>query len=46
MRKTFLPFSPPLIGEEESAAVVATLHSDRIITGPKARQFEAETVCS
>ncbi len=42
MRKTFLPFSPPLIGEEEIAEVVATLRSDWITTGPKVKQFEME----
>jgi dTDP-4-amino-4,6-dideoxygalactose transaminase len=40
MRDTFLPFSPPLIDEEEIAAVVDTLRSDWITTGPKVRQFE------
>ena len=42
MRDTFLPFSPPLIGEEEIAEVVHTLHSDWITTGPKVKQFEEE----
>jgi dTDP-4-amino-4,6-dideoxygalactose transaminase len=41
-RETFLPFSPPLIGEEEIAEVVATLRSDWITTGPKVKQFEQE----
>lgn len=41
-RKTFLPFSPPLIGEEEIAEVVDTLRSDWITTGPKTRRFEQE----
>jgi dTDP-4-amino-4,6-dideoxygalactose transaminase len=35
MRSQFLPFSPPLIGEEEIAEVVDTLHSDWITTGPR-----------
>jgi len=35
MRGTFLPFSPPLIGEEEISEVVDTLRSDWITTGPK-----------
>lgn len=35
MRETFLPFSPPLIGEEEIAEVIDTLRSDWISTGPK-----------
>ena len=42
MRKTFLPFSPPWIGEEEIAEVVETLRSDWITTGPKVGQFEQE----
>ncbi|HSU17084.1 DegT/DnrJ/EryC1/StrS aminotransferase family protein [Longimicrobium sp.] len=40
MRSTFLPFSPPNIGEEEIAEVVETLRSDWITTGPKTRRFE------
>lgn len=39
-RKTFLPFSPPSIGEEEIAEVVDTLRSDWITTGPKTGRFE------
>ena len=42
MRTTFLPFSPPLIGEEEIAEVVDTLRSDWITTGPKVKLFEQE----
>ncbi len=42
MRATFLPFSPPLIGEEEISEVVDTLHSDWITTGPKVGIFERE----
>ena len=42
MRNTFLPFSPPLIGEEEIAEVVDTLRSDWITTGPKVHHFEQE----
>jgi len=42
MRDTFLPFSPPLIGEEEIAEVIDTLRSDWISTGPKVRRFEEE----
>ncbi len=41
-RADFLPFSPPSITEAEIAAVVETLRSDWITTGPKTRQFEAE----
>ena len=40
MRDTFLPFSPPLIGEEEIQEVVDTLRSGWITTGPKVRRFE------
>lgn len=40
MRKEFLSFSPPLIGEEEIREVVDTLRSDWITTGPKTRRFE------
>lgn len=40
MRDTFLPFSPPFLGEEEIAEVVDTLRSDWITTGPKTRRFE------
>src|SRR6266853_5646789 len=42
MRKTFLPFSPPSIGEDEIAEVVDTLRSDWITTGPKVKRFEQE----
>ena len=41
-RAEFLPFSPPAIGEEEIAAVVDTLRSSWITTGPKTKRFEAE----
>ena len=40
MRDTFLPFSSPLIGEEEISEVVDTLRSDWITTGPKVKRFE------
>src|SRR5579859_1410357 len=42
MRANLLPFSPPLIGEEEIAEVVDTLRSDWITTGPKVKRFEQE----
>ncbi len=42
MRSTYLPFSPPLIGEEEISEVVNTLKSDWITTGPKVKIFENE----
>src|SRR5690606_17015827 len=41
-RPIFLPFSPPAITEDEIAAVVDTLRSAWITTGPKTRQFEQE----
>src|SRR5215472_7848691 len=40
MRATFLPFSPPLIGDEEIAEVVDSLRSGWLTTGPKVRTFE------
>jgi dTDP-4-amino-4,6-dideoxygalactose transaminase len=42
MRRTFLPFSVPAIGDEEIAEVIATLRSGWITTGPRARAFERE----
>jgi len=42
MRDSFLPFSPPCIGEEEIAEVVDTLRSGWLTTGPKVKQFEQE----
>jgi len=42
MRNSFLPFSPPCIGEEEIAEVVDTLRSGWLTTGPKVKQFEGE----
>ena len=41
-RQEFLPFAPPLIGEEEINEVVATLRSGWITTGPRTKQFESE----
>ena len=41
-RGAFLPFSPPLLGEEEIAEAVDTLRSEWITTGPKTKQFERE----
>lgn len=40
MRTNFLPFSPPMIGQEEIDEVVDTLRSDWLTTGPKTRRFE------
>ena len=42
MRKEFLSFSPPMIGDEEIAAVVESLRSGWITTGPRVEQFEAD----
>ncbi len=42
MRSSFLPFSPPDIGEDEIAEVVDTLRSDWITSGPKVKAFEKE----
>jgi dTDP-4-amino-4,6-dideoxygalactose transaminase len=42
VRSSFLPFSPPSIGEEEIAEVADTLRSDWITTGPKVKRLEAE----
>lgn len=41
-RHDFLPFNPPLVGEEEIREVVDTLRSPWITTGPKTRRFEEE----
>lgn len=42
MRKDFLIFGSPLIGQEEIDEVVATLKSGWIGTGPKVHQFEED----
>jgi dTDP-4-amino-4,6-dideoxygalactose transaminase len=41
-RRAFLPFAPPVIGEEEIREVVDTLRSPWITTGPKTKRFEEE----
>jgi len=41
-RETFLPFSPPCLGEEEIREVTDTLRSHWITTGPKVKLFETE----
>ena len=41
-RKTCLPFSPPLIGDEEINEVVDGLRTGWLTTGPKVEQFEDE----
>jgi len=40
LRKEFLPFSPPHIGQEEIDEVVETLRSGWITTGPRTKLFE------
>jgi dTDP-4-amino-4,6-dideoxygalactose transaminase len=42
MRGSFLQFSPPLVGSEEVDAVIETLKSNWLTTGPKTRQFEQQ----
>ena len=42
VRASFLPFSLPLIGEEEIAEVIDSLRSGWITTGPKVKRFEEE----
>lgn len=41
-RSEFLPFAPPTIGAEEIDAVVDTLRSPWLSTGPKTQRFERE----
>ena len=41
MRKEFLSFSPPLIGDEEVEGVVQSLKSGWITTGPRTEEFES-----
>jgi dTDP-4-amino-4,6-dideoxygalactose transaminase len=42
VRKEFLSFSPPLIGEEEIEAVVQSLKSGWITTGPRVERFQSD----
>ncbi len=42
MRESFLPFSPPSIGEDEINEVIDTLRSNWITTGPKTKRFETD----
>jgi len=42
MKEMIIPFSPPLIGEDEVHEVVDTLKSEWITTGPKVKRFENE----
>ncbi len=39
--ESFIPFAPPLIGEEEKREIIDTLESGWITTGPKTEAFEA-----
>jgi len=39
-RASYLPFSPPSVGEEEVEEVVNALRSDWLTTGPKTQRFE------
>ncbi|MEX2535693.1 MAG: DegT/DnrJ/EryC1/StrS aminotransferase family protein [Trueperaceae bacterium] len=41
-RQSFLPYSPPLICQEEIDEVVDTLRSNWITTGPKTKAFEVQ----
>src|ERR1700690_3826868 len=42
MRKSFLPYCLPFIGEEEIAEVADSLRSGWVTTGPKVKRFEEE----
>ncbi|MEP7224889.1 MAG: DegT/DnrJ/EryC1/StrS aminotransferase family protein [Actinomycetota bacterium] len=42
MRSTFLPFSPPMLGQAELEEVLDTLRGDWITTGPKTQRFESD----
>lgn len=39
-RDAFLPFTRPMVGEEEITEMVDSIHSGWITTGPKAAKFE------
>jgi dTDP-4-amino-4,6-dideoxygalactose transaminase len=41
-RQEFLPFAPPLIGDEEIGEVVDALRSGWITTGPRTKRFEGD----
>ncbi|MBI3131216.1 MAG: DegT/DnrJ/EryC1/StrS aminotransferase family protein [Acidobacteria bacterium] len=45
MRETFLPFTRPMVGEEEIAEIIDSIHSGWITTGPKSAKFE-EALCA
>ncbi len=40
MRESFLPFSPPCVGDDEIREVTECLRSGWLTTGPKCREFE------
>lgn len=40
VRKAFLPFAPPLLGQEEKAELLETLDSGWITRGPRTERFE------
>jgi dTDP-4-amino-4,6-dideoxygalactose transaminase len=42
IRRDFLLFAPPAVGEEEIEEVIETLRSPWITTGPRAKRFEEE----
>jgi dTDP-4-amino-4,6-dideoxygalactose transaminase len=46
VRSSFLPFHQPLIGVEDEQAVLETLRSGWLTTGPKAKRFEQELAAS
>jgi UDP-4-amino-4-deoxy-L-arabinose-oxoglutarate aminotransferase len=41
-RESFLPFTRPVIGQEEIDEIIDSIHSGWITTGPKAARFEEE----
>lgn len=41
-RDSFLPFTRPVIGQEEIEEMIDSIHSGWITTGPKSAKFEAE----
>ena len=41
-RETFLPFSRPMVGQEEIDEIIDSIHSGWITTGPKSAKFEQE----
>jgi len=41
-RSEFLPFTRPMVGQEEIDEIIDSIHSGWITTGPKSARFEAE----